>query len=136
VRLGSIGRSKVQPQPHPDDDELARLREARLGHARANPRWTELEDSRLVARSPGLFVDAESDAAYKSWAGVLYARGEVASAYGEFSEVYFYVDRDGVMQFLERLPFTGQSRSRSASGARRGRRRHKAVQLPLRAEWR
>jgi len=121
VKLGSIGRSKVQRDP--DDDEQARLREARIAHARQNPRWHELDEVRLIARAPGLLIDAEDDAAYKAWAGVLYARGEVASAYGEFSEVYFYVDRDGVLQFLERIPgtWTQHVEQRERSKARKAR---------------
>jgi hypothetical protein len=76
---------------------MERLREARVAHARRNARWCELEESRLVPRSPGYFVDAETDLTYKRWTGgrLCHRRGQLRVCRIQPSQVYFVVDSDG-----------------------------------------
>jgi hypothetical protein len=105
VKLSTIiGRSEPQPA---DDEQVTQLREARIGHARGNPRWHELEEVALVRRPPGYLVDADSDAVYKAWRGTIYARGEVRSSFASETELWWFVaQHSGEIVFLERLPGT------------------------------
>ena len=79
------------------------LRPKRLEVARRNAKWTEIEDD-LVSRGRYL-VSAETDAIYKPARGVVFAPYTV-DVVADQTGLTFYVDRDGDLVFLERVPGT------------------------------
>jgi hypothetical protein len=82
----------------------AAVRPARLEVARRNAKWTEIAND-LVPRARGWLVSAETDAIYRGHAGVVFAPYSV-TVVADQAELYYYVDRDGDLQFLERIPGT------------------------------
>jgi hypothetical protein len=89
----SIDRSPVERTAA--DDARAR----RVESARANHRWTELEEVDLVVRGPFL-VSAATDAVFVPYRGATFGRsGRIEFA--ELVELYFVV-RDGDVTMLER----------------------------------
>lgn len=81
-----------------------RVRPARLQAARRNAKWTEIEND-LVPRARGWLVSASTDAIYTPTRGIVFAPHSV-NVIADQADLAFYVDRDGELVFLERLPFT------------------------------
>jgi hypothetical protein len=95
-----IGRA----EPEPNEDE-ARLRALRVESARRNAtHWTEILEVDLARRGRFL-VHAETDAIYRPYRGVIFARDEARPSFNENVSMEFYVSKDGVA-FLERVPGT------------------------------
>ena len=84
---------------------VEQVRPARLEVARRNPKWTELEEVDLVPRGRGWLVSADTDAIYTPTRGVVFQPHSV-NVIADQIELAFYVDREGDIVFLERLPFT------------------------------
>ncbi len=99
----------------------AKLRPKRQEVARRNPRWHELEEVDLVARGRGWFVSASTDEIFQPARGTIFAPYSI-DVVSDMAELWFYVDRDGELHFLERVrnPATTWSEY-VARQARRGR---------------
>ena len=80
------------------------VRPARLEVARRNPKWIEIEND-LVPRARGWLVSAKTDAIYTPVRGVVFAAHSV-NVIADQAELAYYVDRDGELHFLERIPGT------------------------------
>ena len=80
------------------------LRPKRLEIARSNPKWTEVEDD-FVPRGRGWLVSAGTDLVYQPARGVIFA-SHSTNVIADQTELSFYVDDHGDLQFLERLPGT------------------------------
>ena len=80
------------------------LRTKRLEVARRNSMWTEIEDD-LVSRGRGWLVSASTDAIYQRVRGVVFASHSV-TVIADYSPLHYYVDDQGEIHFLERLPGT------------------------------
>jgi hypothetical protein len=78
-----------------------KLRPARLEVARLQTKWTEIEDD-LVPRGRGWLVSAETDAIYSMVRGVVFAPYSV-TVVADQAELFYFVDRDGDLVFLERI---------------------------------
>jgi hypothetical protein len=96
--FGRLGEPHRTPGQEFEDE----LRQARLEVARRVPGWTELDESALVRRGRVL-VDADTDAVYRPHRGVVFAPHS-ASLIADQAPLAFYVDQDGGLRFLERLP--------------------------------
>ena len=80
------------------------LRPKRLEIARSNPKWTEVEDD-FVPRGRGWLVSAGTDLVYQPARGVIFA-SHSTNVISDQTEFSYYVDGDGDLVFLERLPGT------------------------------
>jgi hypothetical protein len=87
--------------------ELARqVRAARVQAARANSRWSEIPETRLVRRGR-LLVDAETDYCYSVRRGVVFEPRRATIAYvSPETALSFFVDQGGEVVFLEQRPGT------------------------------
>jgi hypothetical protein len=82
---------------------MAAVRPKRLEVARSNAKWTEIPND-LVPRNQGRWlVSAETDAIYTLFRGTVFAPLSV-NVVANLTELSFYVDSDGDLVFLERLP--------------------------------
>ena len=80
------------------------LRPKRLEIARNISRWTKVEDD-FVPRGRGWLVSAGTDAVYEKARGVIFQPYSV-NVIADHTELSYYVDGDGDLVFLERLPGT------------------------------
>jgi hypothetical protein len=85
----------------PVDQE--QLRAARRETARANPRWVEVEETSLVRRAMFL-VHADDDTLWSFYRGTVWDRGSANVVFNDMLTMWFYVDADGDVVFLERRP--------------------------------
>lgn len=97
IILGRIVSPKRKADPQAD-----LLREARLAAARRNSHWQEIEDD-LVPRGyrDSLLVSAETDAVYTRHTGVVFPPHQ-ATPLAAMASLFWYLDADGELQFLER----------------------------------
>ena len=96
MRLGTILR-----QPHLDDDDAQRVREARIEAARRNSYWREVVESELVRRGPYL-VHSESDEVFTPYRGAVWGTpSSIRPEFMDMQELLFYVSAGGLVVFLE-----------------------------------
>jgi hypothetical protein len=88
-----------------EQDPADVVRSARIEAARRNQFWTELEEIDLVRRPPGYLVSASNDEVFWPYRGAVFAAWSAELISGS-APLWFYVDRDGDLVFLERLPET------------------------------
>lgn len=98
--------------------KAAELRELRIAAARKQAHWNEIEETTLVRHGPWL-VHADSDAIYKIHRGIVWGSGS-ASVVAEFISLAWFVDRDGQVVFLERMPATWSEIVAKRARRRRG----------------
>lgn len=84
------------------------IRDARVGAARRNPDWTELAETDLVRRARYL-VHAETDELFTLHRGTVFATGSTTLIADRFP-MFWYLDRDGDLVCLERVPGTWSER--------------------------
>lgn len=80
-----------------------KLQAARVEAARRNAKWTELDESDLVARGD-LFVSVATDAVFAPARGVIF-EPHTASPIADFAPLRFFVHDDQLV-FLEAQPGT------------------------------
>jgi len=78
------------------------VRQARLAAARRNSRWTELNPVDLVPRNRGWLVAASDDAIYSPIRGAVF-QPHSASAIADMTKLFYFVDADGEVVFLEQV---------------------------------
>jgi hypothetical protein len=78
------------------------LRAARREAARANVRWQEVEETSLVRRAMFL-VHADDDTLWSFYRGTIWD-GSANVIFNADLPMWFYVDADGDVVFLERRP--------------------------------
>ena len=88
-------------EDRPDD---AAIRERRAEVARRNSDWTEVRETDLVPRARYL-VHAETDGLFTRHRGIVFQTGSAHLIADRFP-MFFYVDRDGELVFLQRAPGT------------------------------
>jgi hypothetical protein len=81
-----------------DDDAV---RDRRVQVARST--WTEIPRERLVARGPGLLVDAETDYVYAPFLGATFETGSASLIADKTTGLVFYLDQRGWPVVLERV---------------------------------
>jgi hypothetical protein len=83
------------------------LKPARLEVARRNSKWTEFEEVDLVARGPRnqWFVSATTDEVFEPHRGAVFQSGST-SVIADQADLAFYLDPNGELVFLERIPGT------------------------------
>lgn len=77
------------------------VREKRVTVARANPVWSEIEETALVRRERWL-VHAETDEWFTPFAAQVWVRGTAVIAQNDRVPLTFFVDQQGEVRFLER----------------------------------
>jgi hypothetical protein len=80
------------------------VRPARLEVARRNSKWTEIEND-LVPRNRGWLVSASTDAICQPVRGVVFQPWTVTVT-ADQAALFYFVDDDGELHFLERIPGT------------------------------
>ena len=95
--LASIRSSSV---PQPVDHE--QLRAARLGAARANAYWQEIEFTLLVRRGPFL-VRADDDSLWTLHRGNIWNPSAADVVFNDRIQMWFTVDAAGDVVFLEKI---------------------------------
>jgi hypothetical protein len=85
----------------PVDQE--QLRAPRREAARANPRWQEVEETSLVRRAMFL-VHADDDTLWSHYRGTVWDPGSANVIFNDMLPMWFFVDADGDVVFLERRP--------------------------------
>lgn len=109
----TLGLSRESSLEEGTPDEVAekkrraldeKLRPARLEVARRNAKWTEIAND-LVSRGRGWLVSAETDAVYAPARGMVFAPHAV-NVIADQSELFYFVDDAGDLQFFERIPGT------------------------------
>jgi hypothetical protein len=93
--MSLFGRSE------PETPAPGKLAQQRIAAARACRKWQEIDAGRLVRRERGYFVDAESDAAYRRYAGDAFSPSGTIVA--DQTALAFYV-AEGDVCVLERQP--------------------------------
>jgi len=98
----------------PEEDAV---RARRMEIARKNTLWSELEEAALVSRGRWL-VHADSDEVFSRFKAAVWSRGSAQISANDRVPLWFYIDQQGEVHFLERLPGTWSERV-----AKRARRR-------------
>ena len=83
--------------------EQGQLRAARREAARRNPRWVEVEETSLVRRAMFL-VHADTDELWTHYRGTVWEAGSANVIFNDSIPMWFFVDADGEVVFLERRP--------------------------------
>jgi hypothetical protein len=86
----------------PVDLDAERIRRGRIETARKAQNFEEIDRADLVPRGPGWLVSAESDQIYTPHKGTVFANGS-AALLADRVALWFYLDDDGDIRFLERL---------------------------------
>ncbi len=89
--LGSTKLGRIGDDPSPAADDPGRRR---VAAARACRAWEEINVDRLVRRERGYLVDAESDAAYRSYGGDAFSPSGAIVA--DMTPLFFFVAGDDV----------------------------------------
>lgn len=92
---------KASSDERPDEDAIAARR---VEVARRNSHWAELCETDLVRRARYL-VHAETDELFTPHRGYVFATGSSTLIADRFP-MFWYVDRDGELVFLERVQGT------------------------------